>query len=153
MKFIADAMLGRLAKRLRLMGYDVLYDASLDDNAVIRLSLAEERIILTRDRELANRPLASRNLLIDSDEIEAQIRQVLAAFPALPQPHPFTRCSVCNSPLETAPPETVKDLVPSFVLEHKDCYLQCPGCGRVYWKGTHVQRMEKREAKKKPASG
>ena len=78
MKFIADVMLGRLAKRLRLLGYDVLYDPALDDNGLIRLSFEQHRLILTRDEALAERPLAAYHLFINSGLVEEQLEQVLS---------------------------------------------------------------------------
>ena len=133
-------MLGRLAKRMRLLGFDVLYDRTLSDNEVIRLALEENRVILTRDTALAARPLASNHLLIASDFIREQIEQVLSAFSdeAL---RPLTRCSACNDRLDTIAKEEARDFVPRYVYEQKGSFLRCPRCGRIYWKGTHVQRM------------
>jgi uncharacterized protein with PIN domain len=140
MKFIADVMLGRLAKRMRLRGFDVLYDRTLDDNDLIRRSLEERRVILTRDAALARRPLAANNIFISSDDVREQMRQVLAAFPA--RTSPLTRCSVCNEPLAAISREDARDLVPAYVHRTHDAFLRCPVCGRVYWTGTHVRRME-----------
>ncbi len=140
MKFIADVMLGRLARRLRLLGFDVLYDRTLDDNGVIRISLEQGRVILTRDRGLARRPLAANNLFIEDDDVEGQLRQVAATFPR-GMPRPLTRCSVCNEPLAKVSREDIKDLVPPHVHETRHLFLRCAACGRVYWTGTHVKRM------------
>jgi len=155
MKFIADVMLGRLAKALRLLGFDVLYDRTLDDNAVIRLSLEQERIILTRDKALTERPLAANNLFIMHDDVNVQLRQVLTAFSAEEALRPLTRCSRCNEQLVPLPREEAGDLVPEFVYESFIEFLQCKACGRVYWPGSHVERMgiaNPGEKKKKPGS-
>ncbi len=141
MKFVADAMLGRLARRLRLLGVDVRYDAGADDNEVLRISLEEERTILTRDHGLASRPLAVQCLLIQSERIDEQVSQVLAACPDLRRAAPLTRCSVCNSCLRQAARESVRDLVPDQVFRSRQTFLRCEGCGRVYWKGSHTSRM------------
>jgi uncharacterized protein with PIN domain len=141
MKFIADVMLGRLAKRMRLLGFDVLYDRTLDDNEIIRLSLEQDRVILTRDTALAERPLAARHLLIKDDDVRKQLHKVLTAFSIEEVPLSLTRCSVCNEPLVAISREQVKDLVPAYVHKTYDTFLQCTICGRVYWTGTHVQRM------------
>jgi uncharacterized protein with PIN domain len=143
MKFIADVMLGRLAKRLRLLGIDVLYDRTLDDNEIIRLSLEEDRVILTRDTGLAARPLAIRHLFITSDRVDEQIEQVLSAVPLDKTTTPLTRCSACNHQLTTAAKQDVRDSVPHYVYDKYDAFLRCSSCGRVYWRGTHVTRMEK----------
>jgi len=141
MKFVADVMLGRLAKRMRLLGFDVLYDRTLDDNEIIRCSLEQDRVILTRDRVLVNRPLAANHLLIESDLVQEQVAQVLSAFPLETPFNPLSRCSECNEPLDRITREEARDLVPQYVYEKKDLFLRCPRCKRTYWHGTHVMRM------------
>ena len=141
MRFIADVMLGSLAKRMRLLGFDVLYDRTLDDNEIIRLSLEQNRIILTRDTELAGRPLAANHMLIKHDAVADQIRQVLDTLLIRSVPGPLTRCSLCNEPLTPLPRREAKDHVPQYVYERYDDFLQCAKCERIYWKGTHVNRM------------
>ena len=147
MKFIADVMLGRLAKRLRLLGFDVLFDRAFIDNEIIRLSLEQHRIILTRDTGLAERPLAANHLFIQSDHVKDQLKQVFAAFQITEEPAPLTRCSLCNEPLIPLDKQEARDLVPQYVYERNDSFLRCGKCGRVYWKGTHVRRMKLREIK------
>jgi uncharacterized protein with PIN domain len=145
MKFIADVMLGRLARKLRLLGHDVLYDRSLDDNAVIRISLEQDRVILTRDTGLARRPLAANHLSIEADDAASQVLQVLSFLDRSSPPErpvPFTRCSQCNSLLVSAVKQNVKDLVPEYVYHCHDEFLQCPGCRRVYWPGSHIEKMK-----------
>jgi uncharacterized protein len=140
MKFIADAMLGSLARRLRLLGFDVLYDPSFPDNEVLRIALEQGRIILTRDTAFAGRPLASNHLLIADGPIEQQTRQVLAFFPASGNDI-LTRCSVCNGPLETLNRNDARDLVPDHVFATVNVFWHCASCGRVYWRGSHVRNM------------
>lgn len=149
MKFIADVMLGRLAKRMRLLGFDVLYDRTISDNEIIRLSLEQDRVILTRDTGLAERPLASNRLFIKNDNVREQLMQVLASLPRSPFSVPFTRCSQCNQILVLITKQDVKDLVPRYVYENNDEFLQCPKCERIYWKGTQVNRMGIHSGKKK----
>jgi hypothetical protein len=132
-------MLGRLAKRLRLLGVDVLYDRSLDDNEVIRLSLEQDRVVLTRDTGLAARPLAANHLFITSDRVQEQVTQVLAAFS--PDALPLTRCSECNDPLVPLAKHKARDLVPPYVYDTHDEFFQCQSCERIYWKGSHVKKM------------
>ena len=150
MNFIADAMLGSLAKRLRLLGFDVLYDRTLADNDVLRLALEQGRIILTRDTGLACRPLAQNHILIKSDHVEEQLRQVLDAF-SLSSSGPLTRCSVCNQPLVSLDRDAARDRVPDHVLRTMTTFFECKGCGRTYWEGSHVKRMSGRMTKKGPA--
>ncbi len=143
MKFIADVMLGRLAKRMRLLGFDVLYDRTLDDNEIIRLSLEQGRVILTRDRALAARPLASRNIFVTSNDVREQIDQVLSLVPPDETAAPLTRCSACNHLLMAASKPEIRDSVPGYIYDTYSIFLRCSSCGRVYWRGTHVKRMAK----------
>jgi len=142
MKFIADVMLGRLAKHLRLLGIDILYDRTLGDNEIIRLSLEQDRVILTRDTGLAKRPLATRHLFITSDRIREQLDQVLASFDPKSAIHPLTRCAVCNEPLTSIKKKDVMNRVPDYVHEKYSSFLECPKCGRIYWQGTHIRKMK-----------
>jgi uncharacterized protein with PIN domain len=140
MKLLADAMLGRLAKWLRILGYDTAYSADTDDFAVLRLARAEERLILTRDQDLAERR-GVRTLLIASESLEDQLREVRAAI-GLPPESSFSRCPECNVMLVEAPPELVAERVPPFVRRTQQQFSLCEGCGRVYWRGTHWERMQ-----------
>ncbi len=142
MKFIADVMLGRLAKRMRLLGFDVLYGHDLNDNEIIRRSIEQDRVILTRDTALAGRPLATNHVLILHDDVEEQLRQVTSAF-LHDSLSPLSRCSECNDLLTPLSRADAKDLVPDHVYESHEVFLHCAVCGRVYWRGTHVQRMER----------
>ncbi len=140
MKFIADTMLGKLAKRMRLLGLDVLYDPELNDNEIIRLSLDQDRLILTRDAGLAARPLAANHLSIRSELVSEQLDEVLSTFPA--EQLPLTRCSECNELIISVTKQDVLDLVPQHVYEKINDFLQCPKCRRIYWLGTHVKKMK-----------
>ncbi len=136
-------MLGKLAKRLRLLGFDVLYDRTILNNEIIRLSLEQDRVILTRDTGLAARPIAVNQLLIKSELVQEQIRQVLATVPLETRLNPLTRCSLCNDPLDHITKQETQDLVPQHVYENNNVFLRCPRCKRTYWHGTHVRRMAK----------
>ncbi|MDY7039462.1 MAG: Mut7-C RNAse domain-containing protein [Chloroflexota bacterium] len=139
-RLLADGMLGRLAKWLRILGFDTVYDPTLDDNALLRLARAEGRVLLTGDRELARRP-GAQSLLVESTELEAQLRQVIVALNLHPDAA-FSRCPVCNVLLETPDKETVRDRVPPYVLRKHTEFRHCPRCDRVYWPGTHYARMK-----------
>jgi len=139
MKFIADGMLGRLAKWLRMLGYDTLYDPRWDDNELVRRARAEERLILTRDTILAKRP-GVRSLLISSQSLEGQLRQILDEL-SLKANAPFCRCSLCNVPLVEIERATARNLVPPYVFATQSHFRRCPQCSRIYWRGTHWQRM------------
>jgi uncharacterized protein with PIN domain len=138
-KLLADCMLGRLAKWLRLLGYDTDYDNVASDPELARRSRAEGRVLLTRDHELANRR-GLQTLLIQSEVLEEQVCEVQDALGAPPSPA-LSRCSVCNVVLEPATAEEIADRVPPYVLRTQTEFHSCPGCGRVYWPGTHIQAM------------
>jgi uncharacterized protein with PIN domain len=138
--FVADSMLGTLAKWLRILGYDTLFDVSLDDYQLMRLARAGGRVLLTRDRELARRR-GVRTLLIESEHLEEQIRQVLTDLD-LKTDQSFSRCPVCNEPLQPLGREAARTRVPAYVARKHETFKTCPACRRVYWRGTHWQQME-----------
>jgi uncharacterized protein with PIN domain len=132
-------MLGTLAKWLRLLGYDTAYDNVADDLELARRARAEGRVLLTRDRELSARR-GLRTVLIQSEALEEQVREVQAALGPPPDPA-LSRCAVCNTGLEVIAPADVASRVPPYVLRTQRDFRRCPGCGRVYWPGTHVKEM------------
>jgi uncharacterized protein with PIN domain len=138
-------MLGTLAKWLRILGYDTLFDPDIDDHQLVRLARAEGRLILTRDRELARRR-GVRVLLIASEHLDDQIRQVLADLDLEPD-RSFSRCPVCNEPLVAIDRETARSQVPAYVARTQRTFRSCPICQRVYWRGTHWQRINEQLAR------
>jgi uncharacterized protein with PIN domain len=139
MKFLADNMLGRLATWLRLLGYDTANLPEADDAELARVARAEDRVLITRDIELARRR-GIRPLLIESDKVEEQLRQVFRESNLTAQ-HAFSRCARCNVPLDQASKATVQNDVPPYVFQSQERFLRCPHCRRVYWRGTHWARM------------
>jgi uncharacterized protein with PIN domain len=143
-RLFVDAMLGRLARWLRLMGYDAAYYRTGSDEELARQAHAEGRLILTRDRGLAGRR-GVRAMLINSDDIDGQIAEVRAVLAILGgEPEPFSRCSECNGQLADLAPDQAGDLVPPYVWHTQQTFKRCPDCGRVYWKGTHWPGMQER---------
>jgi hypothetical protein len=137
-RFVVDAMLGRLARWLRLLGHDTLYDPAADDRELARCAAATGRVLLTRDRGLLARRIVTRGMLVEHDDLGGQLRQVAAACGLTLDPaRCFTRCPACNTETVDAPRETVAGRVPPFVLRTQERFRACPGCGRVYWAGTH----------------
>jgi uncharacterized protein with PIN domain len=137
--FLADSMLGTLAKWLRILGYDTAYDTGLDDNELVRLARAEGRILLTRDAVLSQRK-GPRCLFIVSEVLQEQLAQVVQTL-GLHTGNPFSRCPVCNSPLEGVPKDEAWGQVPPFVFQTQERFSLCPECNRFYWRGTHWQKM------------
>jgi len=141
-RFLADAMLGRLARWLRLLGFDTEYATELPDSEVVRRALDEERWILTRDRALPVEWRVSGILVLDSEAIADQLRDVVQAFRLAPWVQPFSRCGECNAPLAEASRAEVAGEVPPGVLAAGHELQRCPGCERVYWRGSHTARMK-----------
>jgi uncharacterized protein with PIN domain len=139
MKFLADNMLGRLATWLRLLGYDTAYLPTADDHELARVARAEDRILLTRDVELTRRR-GVRYLLIESEKVSEQLRQVFPEF-HLTARAAFSRCAECNVVLESVSKDQVREQVPPYVLQTQTRFLRCHRCGKVYWRGTHWARI------------
>ena len=139
-RFIADAMLGKLARWLRAMGYDTLYMQG-DDHLIAARTRAEGRILLTRDTELARRK-GLQAIHIRSQVLKSQLIQVVQAIGPPEQDTP-SRCMNCNGVLHSLPVEQARPLVPPYVAQTQHIFHQCNNCGRVYWQGTHWQSIEK----------
>ncbi|MBN1642723.1 MAG: Mut7-C RNAse domain-containing protein [Anaerolineae bacterium] len=137
---LADAMLGRLARWLRLIGYDTVYAQGWPDHQVAARARAEGRIVLTRDRELARRR-GIRCLLIEGHMLEAQLTELWTTIPLPSGPMP-PRCPRCNAALEVLPPAAAQDRVPPYVFRTQTTYRRCPECDRVYWQGSHWRHVQ-----------
>jgi len=146
-RFIADVMLGSLARWLRVLGFDTLYDNRIDDEELVRLALRDRRIALTRDRRLTERrAISNQAILIRSDALREQLQQVLERIhfrldPARAGVLLLSRCIECNSPLSPIERASVEGQVPSYVFSTQVEFKKCGSCGRIYWGGTHRDRM------------
>ena len=142
-KFIADGMLGKAGKWLRLMGYDTLYFNTSRKAELLRLARKEGRTILTRDRKLA---LSNPDcvVLIESEGTNKQVKEIIKKLSLQPEEGKFFKiCSVCNAPLEMKEKSAIKELVPEYVYNTKNIFSQCPECKRVYWEGNHCKEIRK----------
>jgi uncharacterized protein with PIN domain len=136
-------MLGGLARWLRVLDIDTAYEPELEDAQLVVRAVAEGRTILSRDRKLLERRLAQPQLFIRDDDVREQIRQVVAELGLrLDRRRLFGRCLRCNRPLVVLSAEAARPLVPPYVARTVSEFRQCPECGRIYWHGTHVGRME-----------
>ena len=142
-RFMVDAMLGRMARWLRIIGYDTSYDAQISDAELARRAFEEDRIVLTRDRALPDEWRVPRILVLDSEDALEQLRQVVAAFDLDWRGRQFSRCSRCNTSIEPRSLEEVADRVPPRVRREQSEFFACPTCDRVYWEGSHLERMRR----------
>jgi hypothetical protein len=148
-RFLCDSHLGKLGRRLRLLGFDALLARDLctdavaedpGDDALVRCARAEQRILLTRDRALLARPELTHGLRIPEAPADTQLRNLIARLHLDAAAQPFTRCTCCNSPIEPADPAAIGQ-VPAGVRQRQHRFWHCPGCGRTYWEGSHHGRM------------
>jgi uncharacterized protein with PIN domain len=146
-KFVVDNNVGKLAKWLRIMGYDALLFNEEDDGKMVKVALAQERVILTKDTQIMRRRLVTsgrlKAILIKDDEPKAQLRQIAETLGLDYQFRPFSICLECNQSLVERNRDEVRDLVPSHVFETQNLYMECPSCHRIYWRGTHWQAMSR----------
>jgi uncharacterized protein len=140
-RFVADVMLGRLAKWLRIAGFDVLYSNRFTDEELVAVSRRESRILLSRDTRLLVRKAVDRFIFLENENIHEQIRQVIATARITCLPGVLTRCLSCNEVLQDARQEEVRDKVPPFVYETQTQFKTCPKCCKIYWAGTHRQSV------------
>ena len=145
LKFICDDNLGKLAKWLRTLGYDTLFQLAIEDGELISLALKENRIILSRDTKLSRFKIKDKYLLIQSEKPLEQLRQVIDHFRLkIGEDLLFSRCLVCNQPLEGVEKGKIKGRLYPYVYQTQENFVYCSGCDRIYWAGTHVGRMTKK---------
>lgn len=141
--FISDAMLGSLSKWLRILGFDTLYFRNIDDNALIKIAKQEQRILLTRDTRLAKSKKIDSYILINSNDISGQLREVLLWIKdrgAKVKGDP--RCAGCNGELLSADRESVVDDVPEHVFLNFSSFFKCKDCSKIYWEGSHKKLID-----------
>ena len=140
-KFIVDDMLGKLAVRLRMLGFDATYYGDSADSFLLRKSKEENRILLTRDTNLL-KIRGANAFFITSKILKEQIREVIKRYKLKVSPqNMFARCSVCNEPLMRIPKTSSKSKVPPAVYKLFNEFSYCPKCKKYYWKGTHYEKI------------
>jgi uncharacterized protein len=140
-RFVLDGHLGRLAAYVRLLGFDAVWQANLDDAALAQISQLEHRILLTRDRGLLKRTAVTHGYCIRSDMPRQQLREVIERFDLTAIARPFTRCLSCNGLLAACAVDEVKDQLSAQTLTHYTKFWRCTTCGRAYWQGSHYRRL------------
>jgi uncharacterized protein with PIN domain len=142
-RFVADDMVGKLAKWLRILGHDVAYFRSIDNKELISIANSENRILLTRDTDIAESGKTRHCLFLESDNYVEQLRQVYRLLALkVDKELIFSRCLICNEKLKGIRKESVEGSVPPYVFETRDDFVICEKCNKVYWKGTHNERVE-----------
>lgn len=137
-RLAADRMLMRLARWLRLLGADVITDASLTGAELLKLARADHRILLTRDKRLRTAPDV---FFLEANDIRSQLRDAVRRFALDPHAIALTRCSRCNHVLTPVARDLVSRRVPPYVFAGHSRFAECEGCGRIYWPETHPARM------------
>jgi uncharacterized protein with PIN domain len=141
-RFIVDASLGKLAKSLRMLGLDALYNKDYTAQIIASIASDENRIILTRQVAQLKFYIGRQAYELQSALVEDQIKEVIKRFDLLDQIHPFERCMECNGIIEPRLKEEVVDQLLPRTKESFNEFFQCPSCKRIYWKGSHYDRME-----------
>ncbi|MEM5774845.1 MAG: Mut7-C RNAse domain-containing protein [Anaerolineaceae bacterium] len=143
-RFIADTHLGKLVVYLRMLGFDTLYSQDFTDPQIAETAAREGRIVLTRDRGLLKRNLVTHGLYVHATQPRLQTAEVVQRLKiSAAMTKPFTRCLACNHLLEAIDKQHLAGRLPPNTEKYYDSFQHCPGCGRIYWKGSHYQKMQK----------
>jgi uncharacterized protein with PIN domain len=146
MKFAADRMLGKLAKWLRILGYDTIYSRTLSKDGFLALA-DEDRILISRDTRLVGKVAPGRLIFVEANDPKMQLHALIRQLGLKPQPDKlFSRCTVCNGLLELVEPEHVVGKVPDYIWVGHNRFSECRTCERIYWPGSHLARI-RREVK------
>jgi uncharacterized protein with PIN domain len=143
LKFIADVHLGRLARYLRLCGFDTCYSTDYTDSEIISISKSERRAILTRDRELLKNKRVTHGYWVRSQHPDIQIKEVIERFCLEKIIKPFTRCMECNDLLVSVAKSEIEDRILPKTMKYYDVFKLCPSCMKIYWEGSHYEHMMK----------
>lgn len=142
-RFIVDGNLAKLARWLRLLGFDTFCEVKIGKSEFVKKAMTEKRIILTTDRNLLKRKEVTHGYFVREKQKHLQIREILVRFDLHMQVKPFSRCMSCNGLLKNVARHSVENLIPEKVYTSYDEFKQCPDCEKVYWKGSHYDKMRK----------
>jgi len=140
-KFICDVHLGKLATLLRLLGFDTIYRNDLEDDEIIQTSLSDHRVILTCDRGILKHSVVTHGYCLRSRKALEQATEVLNRFDLYNLAQPFSRCTVCNGELKSIDKEAIHSQLPARAAQYYHEFNQCAGCSRIYWRGSHFERI------------
>ena len=142
-RFILDVHLGTLARYLRMIGFDSKYKNDFNDDEIVDISLNDKRTILTRNKGILKRNNVTHGYWIRNEDPELQLKEVVGRFDLIKQMHEFERCLECNSKLEKIDKEKIIGRLPLKVKERQNDFWYCKTCDKIYWQGTHFERMKK----------
>jgi hypothetical protein len=138
--FVLDSNLGRLARYLRLLGFDSLYQNDYDDQTVANIADQQQRIVLTRDRALLQRKIITRGYFVREVRPRPQVKEVLARFDLYRLVDPFKRCIRCNGDLQAVDKQAIEERLEPKTRQYFDTFRMCTSCGQIYWQGSHHAR-------------
>ena len=141
-RFVADVHLGRLARRLRLLGFDTVWRNDLDDPEIVEIARRDRRCVLTRDLGILKTSAVERGYWLRATAPQAQLLEVLDRFDLRRSLAPFTRCSHCNGPVEAVEKAEIADRLEDRTRRYYDSFRRCETCGRIYWRGSHFRRLD-----------
>lgn len=144
--FVVDVNLGKLARQLRLLGFDTLFSNSYRDPEIVRIAAEQRRIVLTRDRRLLHAKAITHGYWIRAVEPERQLAEVVRRLDLAGQIRPFARCADCNGEIEPVEKRRILHLLEPGTRRHYDTFYRCPACGKIYWEGSHIARLRERLA-------
>ncbi len=140
-KFILDVNLGKLARKMRILGLDTLYENNWTDRQIVKIAGEEHRIILTRDQGLLKRSGVTHGYWVRAVRPDEQIKEVILKLDLFSYMDPFSRCSLCNGKLEVVNKKEIEDQLPARTRQYFTEFYRCRECGQIYWKGSHFQKM------------
>lgn len=143
-KFILDVHLGKLARYLRMLGFDTLYRNDFEDDEIIQLALKDKRIILTRDLGILKNGSVSHGFFIRSDRPSRQITEVISRFDLQNCPRRPCRCIGCNGEIQLADKDNVMDLILENTRKYFNEFYRCNSCGKIYWEGSHFKKIKEK---------
>ena len=142
--FVVDVNLGRLARTLRLLGFDALFSNAYRDDEIVAISAEQARIVLTRDRRLLHAKAIVHGYWVRSILVAQQVEEVVRRFRLAGQVRPFSRCAACNGQIEPIAKVDVLDRLEPKTQKYYDAFSRCPACGQVYWEGSHIHGIRER---------